>query len=144
MNIRKTATFVPLFWSLIAVEFIVVIYGLVGYFRLKISIFSPPGQQTLVEVSNASLYFFENYQFVENKPLEIGSKQTMLARLSENISNYSISMEKSYDNKPRSALAHERNIMAAQRTILSCYRMIYSRARVGLSFIRLCQSERRC
>jgi uncharacterized membrane protein YidH (DUF202 family) len=136
LHIRKTDTFVPYLWAMIAAGLAVVLYGLVGYFRLKISLLSPPGQQTLVEVSSSTLYFFENYQFVEEKEQRVSSKKTMLARLADTVVNYRISMDGSFDNKARSALAHERNIMAAQRTVMSCYRTIYARARVGLSFIR--------
>ena len=54
----------------------------------------------------------------------------MLARLAELPLNHSILIDQSPDNKKRSHLAHERNLLSAKRTIAACYRTIYSRARI--------------
>jgi len=98
--------------------------------------FRPPKHETLVEVTAASLYFLENYQFAERGDPGDKYGKTMLARLSDMAHRTVAIIEPSLDNKPRSLLAQERNLLAAQRTVASCYRTIYSRARTGLSFIR--------
>jgi uncharacterized membrane protein YidH (DUF202 family) len=119
------------------VGLLLIFLGLLSYHRVKKSIFRPPKHETLVEVTAASLYFLENYQFAERgEPGGKNGKKTMLARLSDMAHRTVTIIEPSYDNKPRSQLAHERNLFAAQRTIAACYRTIYSRARTGLSFIR--------
>jgi uncharacterized membrane protein YidH (DUF202 family) len=97
---------------------------------------SPPRPQTLVEVTAATLYFLEDYQFVPKKKGSYSARRTMLSRLSDLLPNSCVFIQNSPDNKVRSFLAHERNSLAAQRTVLACYRTIYSRARTGLSFIR--------
>ncbi len=136
LSLRRPTRLVPLFWLMIIIGFGVVIYGVYGYLRIKHPIFSPPRHQTLVEVTAASLYFFEDYQFVDNRPKDFYPKHTMLARITDNFPNYCVFIDSSHDNKVRSHLAHERTSLAAQRTVLSCYRTIYARARIGLAFIR--------
>ncbi len=136
LKLAKWAAWVPLYWLMIIGGFGLVIYGVVGYFRLKHPIHGLPRHQTLVEVTAATMYFFEDFQFVDSRPHEVDSKKTMLARITDSIPNNSVYIDSSNDNKVRSALAHERNSLAAQRTLLACYRTIYSRARAGLSFIR--------
>jgi uncharacterized membrane protein YidH (DUF202 family) len=129
----------PFFWlygAMIAAGFGLVLLGLLSYRRIKKSIVRPPRHSTLVEVSAATLYFLENYQYAEKTPVDAVSKQTMLARLSDLLPNCCVYIDSSLDNKVRSYLAHQRNTLAAQRTILACYRTIYARARTGLSFIR--------
>jgi uncharacterized membrane protein YidH (DUF202 family) len=124
------------YWTLMAVGFALVILGLFSYRRIKKSILRPPRHQTLVEVTAATLYFLENYQFVEEKPRHTASKGTMLARLVNSLPSQCVFIAGSPDNKVRSSLAHERNLLSAQRTLAACYRTIYARARTGLSFIR--------
>lgn len=124
------------YWIMIAGGFGLVVLGLAGYARIKRSVISPPHYQTIVEVTSASLYFLENYQFAERKPVESATPQTMLARLANMLPNCCVFIDSSLDNKVRSYLAHERNSLAAQRTVAACYRTVYSRARTGLSFIR--------
>jgi uncharacterized membrane protein YidH (DUF202 family) len=124
------------YWGMIAAGFLGVIFGLISYLRLKQSIMSPPKHQTLIEVTAATLYFLENYQFLQSRPAESPTKATMLARLNDLLPNNCVFIEPSLDNKVRSYLAHERTSLAAQRTVAACYRTIYSRARTGLSFIR--------
>jgi len=125
-----------LYWGLIALGFSLVIFGLSIYRGIKKSIMSPPKHQTLVEVTAATLYFLENYQYGEKKPENSLFRKTMLARLASLLSSCSVFIAPSWDHKVRSYLAHERNSLAAQRTVASCYRTIYARARTGLSFIR--------
>jgi uncharacterized membrane protein YidH (DUF202 family) len=125
-----------LYWILIALGFSLVVYGLFLYRRIKKSVMSPPRHQTLVEVTAATLYFLENYQYAEKRPPDTPLRQTMLARLASLLPNCCVLIDSSPDHKVRSYLAHERNSLAAQRTVASCYRTIYARARTGLSFIR--------
>jgi uncharacterized membrane protein YidH (DUF202 family) len=136
LRIRPVESLIPLYWMMIASGICIVIIGISTYFRIKRSILRPPKHQTLVEVTAATLYFFENYQFVEKKPEKPSDKWTMLARLADMLPNSCVFIEPSLDNKTRSSLAHERNSLAAQRTVAGCYRAIYARARTGLSFIR--------
>jgi uncharacterized membrane protein YidH (DUF202 family) len=136
LRIRRPDSMPPLYWLMIACGFGMVIFGLASYRRIKKSIVSPPRHQTLVEVTAATLYSLENYQFVDSKPADVTAKQTMLARLADMLPNSCVFIETSLDNKVRSYLAHERNSLAAQRTVLGCYRTIYARARTGLAFIR--------
>jgi uncharacterized membrane protein YidH (DUF202 family) len=124
------------YWSMIAVGLLLIFLGLLNYYRIRKSIFRPPKHGTLVEVTAASLHFLERYQFVERDKCDGQVGKTMLARLSDMVHRTATDIDFSYDNKPRSKLAHERNLFAAQRTIAGCYRTIYSRARTGLSFIR--------
>jgi len=132
----KAIHLAPIYWTMIAVGLLLIFLGLLSYHRVKKSIFRPPRHETLVEVTAASLYFLENYQFAERGNTSGKDGKTMLARLSDMVHCTVVIIEPSRDNKPRSQLAHERNLFAAQRTIAACYRTIYSRARTGLSFIR--------
>ena len=136
MRLQRVNPIFPLYWVLMAVGICLVIAGLYSYGRIKKSILRPPRHQTLVEVTATTLYFLENYQFVEEKPRHVASKGTMLARLVDSLPNQCVFISTSQDNKVRSSLAHERNLLSAQRTLAACYRTIYSRARTGLSFIR--------
>jgi len=132
----KAIHLAPIYWTMIAVGLLLIFLGLLSYHRVKKSIFRPPRHETLVEVTAASLYFLENYQFAERGNTSGKDGKTMLARLSDMVHCTVVIIEPSRDNKPRSQLAHERDLFAAQRTIAACYRTIYSRARTGLSFIR--------
>jgi uncharacterized membrane protein YidH (DUF202 family) len=110
--------------------------GLYHYIRIKGHVLRPPRHQTLVEVTSATLYFLENYQFVENRRENGHHRKTMLARLAELPLQCDVVIDQSRDNKKRSYLAHQRTLLSAQRTIAACYRTVYSRARTGLTFIR--------
>ena len=136
LRVRRIEALIPLYWMMVAAGLAVVVFGISSYFRIKKSMMRPPRHQTLVEVTAATLYFLEGFQFVENKPAESSPKQTMLARLADMLPNSCVFIEPSLDNKVRSYLAHERTSLAAQRTVAGCYRTIYARARTGLSFIR--------
>jgi uncharacterized membrane protein YidH (DUF202 family) len=132
----KATHLAPIYCTMLAVGLLLILLGLLSYHRVKKSIFRPPRHDTLVEVTAASLHFLENYQFADRGNPSGKSGRTMLARLADMVNCTMTIIESSRDNKPRSQLAHERNLFAAERTIAACYRTIYSRARTGLSFIR--------
>ena len=136
LHVRTVQSLVPFYWLMIVAGLGIVLFGISTYFRTKSSILRPPKHQTLVEVTGATLYFLEGYQFAENRPAERTAKRTMLARLSDSLPTYCVYIDPSLDNKVRSSLAHERTSLAGQRTVAGCYRAIYARARTGLSFIR--------
>jgi uncharacterized membrane protein YidH (DUF202 family) len=107
------------------------------YLQVRRSHMTPPRDQTLVEVTAATLTFLEDFHFpglatIPSKP----SKNTMLARLGDFLADYSTIIYPVPASRERTHLARERNLLAAQRTLAACYRTIYSRARTGLAFIR--------
>jgi len=107
------------------------------YLRVRRSRLTPPKDQTLVEVTAATLTFLEDYHFPElPKPPAKPSKSTMLARLGDFLADYSTIIYPVPASRERTHLARERNVLASQRTIAACYRTIYSRARTGLAFVR--------
>ena len=112
-------------------------YGLVKYLRLRHKGIRPPGHQTIVEVTSATIQFLENYHYIPDGGLEAGqTKRTMLARLGDLLYDYSTILYPSPASRERTHLARERNVLAAQRTVAAAYRTIYARARTGLAFIR--------
>ena len=136
MRNGKAIQLAPVYWAMIAMGLLLIFFGLLSYHKIRKSLLRPPRHQTLVEVTAASLYFLENYQFAGRESPGGKNGKTMLARLSDMVHRTVVNIGPSLDNKPRSELAHERNLFAAQRTVAACYRTIYSRARTGLSFIR--------
>lgn len=138
LRFHKNASvyYLHFYWSFIGLGLCLVLLGLYQYVRIKSHILRPPRHQTLVEVTAATLYFLENYQFVENRRNQGPSRKTMLARLAELPLKHDVVIDQSFDNKDRSHLAHERNLLSAKRTIAACYRTIHSRARTGLAFIQ--------
>ena len=124
------------YWVIIGFGFCLITLGLYHYFRIKKHVLRPPRHQTVVEVTSATFYFLENYQFLEQGHANRPMRKTMLGRLAESPLDYEITIDQSLDNKKRSFLAHERNLLSAQRTIAACYRTVFARARTGLSFIR--------
>ncbi|MGE5256968.1 MAG: hypothetical protein ACM3KE_09870 [Hyphomicrobiales bacterium] len=124
------------YWGIIGLGLGLVAFGLYHYMRIKGHVLRPPRHQTVVEVTSATLYFLENYQFTEYRRKSEPFRKTMLARLAELPKQYDVVVDQSRDNKKRSYLAHQRNLLSAQRTIAACYRTVYSRARTGLAFIR--------
>lgn len=113
--------------------------GLPTYVRVRRSRLRPPDNQTLMEVTAATLHFLEQYHF----PAEVAAAcplpttgETMLARLSDLLANYCTILFPVPPSRERTHLARERNVLAAQRTIAACYRTIYARARTGLAFTR--------
>lgn len=126
-----------LFYTLMAVAgFGIALFGLWEYLRIRKSSISPPGNQTLVEVTAATVSFLENYHFIEGSVPASPMKGTMLARLGDFAAGHCTIMYPSPSSRERTHLARERNVLAAQRTVAACYRTIYARARTGLAFIR--------
>jgi uncharacterized membrane protein YidH (DUF202 family) len=115
----------------------IAVYGLVKYLRLRHKGIRPPGHQTIVEVTSATIQFLENYHYIPDGGLGAGqTKRTMLARLGDLLFGYSTILYPSPASRERTHLARERNVLAAQRTVAAAYRTIYARARTGLAFIR--------
>ncbi len=134
---NRSATTEPgLFVGLMVLGLILTVYGLPVYLKVRRSRMSPPGHQTLVEVTSATLNFLENYHCLDNTGVECRTKGTMLARMGDNLYEYCTILNPSPSSKVRTMYARDRNVLAAQRTIAACYRAIYSRARTGIAFIR--------
>lgn len=123
-------------YGVMAAGFLLAIFGLSGYLKIRRSRIKPPGQQTLVEVTAATVQFLENYHFIDQPGTQLPAKQTMLARLGDFLSDHCTILYPSPSSRERTHLARERNVLAAQRTVAACYRTIYARARTGLAFIR--------
>ena len=115
---------------------IIAFYGLPQYLAIRKSRLTPPGNQTLVEVTAATIQFLENYHFIENTGIRRETQGTMLARMGDYLADHSTYLNPTPSSKTRTMFARERNVLAAQRTIAACYRTIYARARTGLAFIR--------
>lgn len=115
------------------------VLGLPSYLQVRRSRLRPPGNQTLMEVTAATIHFLELYHFPDELAAAAAPPQTqasMLARLGDLLANYSTILFPAPASRERTHLARERNVLAAQRTIAACYRTIYSRARTGLAFTR--------
>jgi len=123
-------------WATIAVGLSLAVYGLLGYMKIRRARMTPPGHQTLVEVTSATMTFLENYHYIESTGSQLPTKQTMLARLGDFLANHCTILYPSPASRERTHLARERNVLAGQRTVAGCYRTIYARARTGLAFIR--------
>ncbi len=136
MRTHKFDSMFYLYWIMMAAGFFLVIFGLSDYLKIRKSRMRPPEHHTLVEVTSATVYFLENYHFIENTGREIPTKGTMLARLGDFLSGHCTILYPSPASRERTHLARERNVLAAQRTVAACYRTIYARARTGLAFIR--------
>jgi len=107
------------------------------YLRVRRSRLTPPREQTLVEVTRATLLFLEDYHDQVKTPPPETPGQTMLSRLGDLLGEHSTIIAPMVpESRERTTLARERNVLAAQRTIAGCYRTIYARARTGLAFIR--------
>ncbi len=123
--------------GILALGLLLILFSAPVYLQVRRSRMTPPRDQTLVEVTAATLSFLENFHFevpagTSNKP----SKSTMLARLGDFLADYSTIIYPVPASRERTHLARERNVLAAQRTLAACYRTIYARARTGLAFIR--------
>jgi uncharacterized membrane protein YidH (DUF202 family) len=125
-----------LYFSVLIVGIGIAFYGLPIYLNVRKSRMTPPGNQTLAEVTAATIQFLENYHFLENTGVERESQGTMLARMGDFLADHSSYLNPTPSSKTRTMFARERNVLAAQRTIAGCYRTIYARARTGLAFIR--------
>ena len=135
MRAHKSASFYYLY-VIMAGGFLLSLFGLYGYLKIRRSRIKPPGEQTLVEVTAATVQFLENYHFIPDTGTQIPAKQTMLARLGDFLADHCTILYPSPSSRERTHLARERNVLAAQRTVAGCYRTIYARARTGLAFIR--------
>jgi uncharacterized membrane protein YidH (DUF202 family) len=114
----------------------IALFGLPPYLKVRKSRMTPPGHQTLVEVTAATIQFLENYHFIEDTGVKRETQGTMLARMGDYLADHSTYLNPTPSSKTRTMFARERNVLAAQRTIAACYRTIYARARTGLAFIR--------
>lgn len=123
-------------YCILAMGVLILFAALPVYLQVRRSRLIPPRNQTLVEVSGATLSFLENYQNLEYAEPGKRIKETMLARMGDLLANYSTILYPAPASRERTHLARERNVLAAQRTIAGCYRTIYARARTGLAFIR--------
>ncbi len=124
------------YFSVLFIGIVISFYGLPIYLNVRKSRLTPPGNQTLVEVTAATVQFLENYHFIENTGIKQETQGTMLARMGNYLADHSTYLNPTPSSKTRTMFARERNVLAAQRTIAACYRTIYSRARTGLAFIR--------
>jgi uncharacterized membrane protein YidH (DUF202 family) len=136
LSMERFATYPLLAYGVLAIGLLLLFCALPTYHQVRRSRLTPPRNQTLVEVSAATLSFLENFQNLEHTEPEKRIKETMLARLGDLLGNYSTILYPLPASRVRTHLARERNVLAAQRTIAACYRTIYARARTGLSFIR--------
>jgi uncharacterized membrane protein YidH (DUF202 family) len=136
MRTHKGGPLQSLYWLMIVVGFALAAFGLSGYLKTRKSRLSPPAQQTLVEVTAATLHFLEDYHFIETATTQAPSKHTMLARLGDFLASHCSILYPSPSSRERTHLARERNVLAGQRTVAACYRTLYARARTGLAFIR--------
>ncbi len=133
---KNTSSNPWLYFSVLVIGIIIAFYGLPQYLNIRKSRLTPPGHQTLVEVTAATIQFLENYHFIENTGIRRETQGTMLARMGEYLADHSTYLSPTPSSKTRTMFARERNVLAAQRTIAACYRTIYARARTGLAFIR--------
>lgn len=136
MRIHKSGAVISLYWGMIAAGIGLVIFGLSGYLKIRKSRMGPPGHQTLVEVTAATLHFLEDYHFIEQSGIPAPVKKTMLGRLGDFLVAHSTILYPSPASRERTHLARERNVLASQRTVAACYRTLYARARTGLAFVR--------
>jgi uncharacterized membrane protein YidH (DUF202 family) len=136
MRTHKFSGIFYFYWMMIGAGVSLSLFGLIGYLRIRKPRIKPPGVQTLVEVTAATMSFLEDYHFIEGACETAPQKKTMLARLAGFLECYSTILYPFQSYKERIHLARERNVLAAHRTVASCYRTIAARARTGLSFFR--------
>jgi uncharacterized membrane protein YidH (DUF202 family) len=136
MRTHKFSGIFYFYWMMIAAGVSLSLFGLIGYLKIRKPRIKPPGVQTLVEVTAATMSFLEDYHFIEGTCKTVPQKKTMLARLAGFLECYSTILYPFQSYKERIHLARERNVLAAHRTVASCYRTIAARARTGLSFFR--------
>ena len=111
-------------------------FGLQGYLRVRRSRLGPPGHNTVVEVTSATVAFLERFHDIEGTEGIIPIKKTMLARIGDLLGGHCTILTPQPASRERTHLARERNVLAAQRTIAAAYRTLYARSRTGLAFIR--------
>ena len=127
---------VPSTWLMMLAGLITGLFGLRGYLLVRRSRMKPPGHHTLVEVTNATLPFLENFHFIPGTGQGAATKQTMLSRIGDLLGDHCTILFPQPASRERTHLARERNVLAAQRTVAACYRTLYARGRTGLAFIR--------
>jgi len=133
---KSTSSNLYLYFGVLIAGIAVTLYGLPQYLNVRKSRMTPPGNQTLVEVTAATIQFLENYHFIEGTGTGRETRGTMLARMGDFLADHSTYLGPTPSSKTRTMFARERNVLAVQRTIAACYRTIYARARTGLAFIR--------
>ncbi len=122
--------------SIMIIGLILGTIGLPAYLQVRRSRLKPPGGQTLMEVTAATMVFLEDFHFVKGSQLKTSTRDTMLARLSDFLGEFCTIFYPFPASRERTHLVRERNVLAAQRTIAACNRTIYARARTGLAFTR--------
>ena len=133
---RNPGTPLSIYWVMLGIGFLIAVFGLVGYLKIRKLRMKSPGNQTLVQETSATIYFLENYHFIEDTGVNIATKGTMLARLGDFLANHCTILYPKPASKVRAQLTREKSVLGAQRTVAACYRTIYARARTGLAFIR--------
>jgi uncharacterized membrane protein YidH (DUF202 family) len=133
---KSTSSNPYLYFAVLIAGIVIAFYGLPKYLNIRKSRLTPPGNQTLVEVTAATIQFLENYHFIDGTGISKTTRGTMLARMGDYLADHSTYLNPTPSSKTRTMFARERNVLAAQRTIAACYRTIYARARTGLAFIR--------
>ena len=136
MRTHKFSGIFYFYWMMIVAGVSLALFGLAGYLKIRKPRIKPPGVQTLVEVTAATMSFLEDYHFIEGASATTTPRKTMLGRLAGFLECYSTILYPFQSYKERIHLARERNVLAAHRTVASCYRTIAARARTGLSFFR--------
>lgn len=134
--IRSKSTGLSAALFVLALGIAIALWGLPAYLRIRRSRMTPPGNQTLVEVTAATVRFLDEYHVLETGAERRELQGTMLARLGDLLADYSTYLPPTPSSRTRTMFARERNVLAAQRTIAACYRTIYARARTGLAFVR--------
>jgi len=135
-RIHKQPSPIGVLASIILIACILGIIGLPAYLKVRRSRLKPPQGQTLIEVTSTAITFLEKYHFVDAPQPKTSTRGTMLARLSDFLSEFCTIFYPSPASRERTHLARERNVLAAQRTIAACNRTLYARARTGLAFTR--------
>ncbi len=136
LHTMKLDTHAYAYSSLIGVGLAIASFGLSGYMKIRRSSMKLPGNQTLVEVTSATMYFLQDFHFIEDTGLHISTKGTMLARLGDFLANHCTILYPKPASKVRTQFTREKSVLGAQRTVAACYRTIYARARTGLALIR--------
>jgi len=136
MRTHKLPITYPFYWSIIAVGFFLVFFGLSRYLKIRRAEMSPPELKTIVEMTHASMGFLKGYHFIETTDVQISMNKSKLARLADLLASHCTILYPSPSSKERTHLARERSVLGGQRTMAACYRTIYARTRTGLALIR--------
>ncbi|HKN19050.1 MAG TPA: hypothetical protein VJW95_04570, partial [Dissulfurispiraceae bacterium] len=82
------STRVYFLFGVMAAGFLLALFGLFAYLKIRRSRMTPPEEQTLVEVTAATVQFLENYHFIDQAGAYLPAKQTMLARLGDFLADH--------------------------------------------------------